>query len=60
MFHRQIAWEAGQIDRELAETGERLGENDNWIAATARTWGLPLASQDSAFTRVPRLRVIAY
>jgi predicted nucleic acid-binding protein len=60
MLHRQVAWEAGRIERELAETGARLGENDNWIAATARTWGLRLVSRDSAFTRVPRLGVVSY
>lgn len=60
MLHRQVAWEAGRIERELAETGTRLGENDNWIAATARTWGLRLVSRDTAFTRVPRLGVVSY
>lgn len=60
MLHRQVAWEAGRIERELAETGARLGENDNWIAATARTWGLRLVSRDAAFTRVPRLGVVSY
>lgn len=60
MLHRQIAWEAGRIERELAETGMRLGENDNWIAATARAWGLRLVSADVAFRRVSRLRVVSY
>ena len=59
-LHLQIAWEAGRIERELAERGARLGENDNWIAATARTWGLPLVSRDVAFQRVPNLRVVLY
>jgi predicted nucleic acid-binding protein len=56
----QVAWEASRIDRELSVIGGRLGENDNWIAATARAWGLPLVSRDKAFGRVPRLRVIRY
>ena len=60
MLHRQVAWEAGRIERELAHTGGRLGENDNWIAATARTWGLRLVSRDEAFTRVARLDVVSY
>ena len=60
MLHRQIAWEAGRIERELAQSGSRLGENDNWIAATARVWGLRLVSRDAAFTRVQGLRVVAY
>ena len=60
MLPRQVAWEASRIERELTETGERLGENDNWIAATARAWGLPLATRDEAFARVPQLRVVRY
>jgi predicted nucleic acid-binding protein len=56
----QLAWEASRIDRELSRTGERLGENDNWIAATARAWGMPLVTRDTAFRRVPRLRINAY
>lgn len=54
----QVAWEAGRIERELP--GHRLGENDNWIAATARTWGLRLVTNDRAFQRVPRLNVLRY
>ncbi len=55
-----VAWEAGRIERELSERGASLGENDNWIAATARAWGLALVTRDAAFERVPRLRVIRY
>ena len=56
----QVAWEAGRLEVELAQTGGRLGENDNWIAATARTWGLRLVTRDLAFARVRALRVINY
>jgi predicted nucleic acid-binding protein len=56
----QIAWEGSRIDRELKRTGGRLGENDNWIAATARAAGLALVTRDEAFQRVPGLRVVAY
>ncbi len=59
-LHMQVAWEAGRIERELADRGERLGENDNWIAATARTWGLRLVSRDNAFERVRGLTVVRY
>ncbi len=59
-LHRQVAWEAGRIERELAEHRMRLGENDNWIAATARVWGLRLVSRDDAFERVPGLTVVRY
>lgn len=57
---QQVAWEASRIQRELAANGGRLGENDNWIAATARAWGYRLVSRDTAFARVPRLRVLRY
>jgi predicted nucleic acid-binding protein len=60
MLPQQIAWEASRIQRELAATGGRLGENDSWIAATARGWGHRLVSRDDAFDRVPRLRVVRY
>ena len=36
MLPQQIAWESSRIQRELAQNGGRLGENDSWIAATAR------------------------
>ena len=55
-----IAWEASRIERELRAQGLQLGENDNWIAATARVWGLRLVTNDRAFQRVPRLRVITF
>src|SRR5947207_15412643 len=57
-LHLQVAWEAGSIERELGSRGGRLGENDNWIAATARAWGLTLVTRDAAFRRVPKLKVI--
>jgi predicted nucleic acid-binding protein len=59
-LHLQVAWEAGRIEQELAQRGARLGENDNWIAATARVWGLRLVSRDTAFERVTGLTVVRY
>jgi predicted nucleic acid-binding protein len=59
-LHLQIAWEAGRIERELAARGQRLGENDNWIAATARTAGLRLVTRDDAFERVRGLHLLRY
>jgi predicted nucleic acid-binding protein len=59
-LHKQVAWEAGRIEGELAERGAKLGENDNWIAATARVWGLRLVSRDEAFERVSGLTVVRY
>jgi predicted nucleic acid-binding protein len=59
-LHVQVAWEASRIERELRDQGGKLGENDNWIAATARIWGLRLVSRDEAFARVPNLDIISY
>jgi tRNA(fMet)-specific endonuclease VapC len=60
MLPQQIAWEASRIQRELAAVGSRLGENDSWIAATARAWGYRLVTRDDAFGRVSRLQLVRY
>jgi predicted nucleic acid-binding protein len=60
MLPQHIAWESSRIQRELAATGGWLGENDSWIAATARAWGQRLVTRDDAFQRVPRLRLARY
>lgn len=45
---------------QLAEAGNVIDAHDLWIAATALTHGLALATGNAAeFTRVPGLRVIA-
>lgn len=56
----QIAFAAASVDRELIQAGQRLGENDNWIAGFCRYYGQPIISRDTAFDRVRRLRRIAY
>jgi predicted nucleic acid-binding protein len=56
----EIAYTAASIDRELIATGERLGENDNWIAAFCRYYSEPLISNDTAFDRVRGLRRLPY
>ena len=48
------------MDREQITSGERLGENDNWIAGVARYYREPLICRDAAFDRVEGLRRIAY
>ena len=60
MLPPQIAWEASRIQRELADAGVRIGENDAWIAGTARAWGFRLVTRDGAFRRVARLTVVGY
>ena len=56
----EIALASAAIDRELIQTGERLGENDNWIAGFCRYYGQPVISRDVAFDRVRGLRRLAY
>lgn len=51
-----VAYRAGQLDRELAKRGMRLGENDNWIAATALLYAATLVYVDGDFRRVPGLK----
>ncbi len=50
----QIAYLAGRLERALSARGQRLGENDNWIAATALYYGEPIVTNDSDFSRVVR------
>jgi predicted nucleic acid-binding protein len=59
-LHRGIAEAAADVDRELIRTGDRLGENDNWIAGFCRYYREPVISLDGAFDRVPRLRRVVY
>jgi predicted nucleic acid-binding protein len=42
------------------DVGQRLGENDNWLAGFALYYGVPLVSNDTAFDRVAGLRRLAY
>lgn len=54
-----------QVQCRIAEDGlillgQRLGENDNWIAGFCRYYGQPLVSRDAAFDRVRALRRLAY
>ena len=60
LIPKQVACETSRIQRELAALGRRLGENDAWLAGTARSWGMRLISNDRRFDDVPRLRVSHY
>ena len=59
-FSRSLIIERLQDVAIMMAMGEQLGENDKWIAATARAWGFRLISRDRAFERVPRLHVLRY
>jgi predicted nucleic acid-binding protein len=51
-----IAYRAGKLDRDLTGKGRRLGENDNWIAATALHYSATLVYADGDFDRVDGLK----
>jgi predicted nucleic acid-binding protein len=59
-LHPGIVDAAADVDRELITAGQRLGENDNWIAGFSRYYREPVISRDSAFDRVRGLRRLAY
>ncbi len=50
----------GQIKSELRAKGQPIPENDVWIAAIARQYGLTLASRDAHFNEVENLKVVAW
>jgi len=51
----------GAIRAELERSGQMIGNNDLWIAATALRHELPLVtSNHSEFSRIRRLRVLRY
>lgn len=60
----EIGYLAGRLERALAAVGRRLGENDNWIAATALYYGEPIVTNDNDFARVMAaglpLRILRY
>ena len=56
----EIAFVAASVDRELILLGQRLGENDNWIAGFCRYYRQPIISRDAAFQRVRGLRRLDY
>lgn len=59
-LHQGIVDAAADVDRELIAAGNRLGENDNWIAGFARYYREPIISRDQDFDRVTELRRVGY
>ncbi len=59
-LHIGVVDAAADIDREMIKRGQRLGENDNWIAGFARYYREPIISLDKAFDYVPQIRRISY
>ena len=51
---------AADLDRTMIGLGQRLGENDTWIAGFALYFREALVSRDAAFDRVSGIRRISY
>jgi predicted nucleic acid-binding protein len=51
-----IAFRAGELDKEQMRKGQRLGENDNWIAATALHYSATLVYADGDFDRIEAIK----
>jgi tRNA(fMet)-specific endonuclease VapC len=57
----EVAWQYGEIYRRLQSTGNLIGANDMWIAATALVNGMGVVTRNiSDFQRVGGLTVIAF
>ena len=54
----RVAEEWARLRVELRDTGQRMPINDSWIAATARSIGVPVVTQDSDYVRIPDLDVL--
>ena len=51
-----IAYRAAELDRAQQRKGQRLGENDTWIAATALHYSATLVHSDGDFDRIDALK----
>jgi predicted nucleic acid-binding protein len=51
-----IAYRAGELDKDQMGKGLRLGENDNWIAATAMHHSATLVYVDGNFDRIEGIK----
>ena len=61
MLSQDIAWRCSLLSGELRERGERIGDSDLWIAATALEHGVELVTRNADhFQRVSGLHIVAY
>jgi predicted nucleic acid-binding protein len=51
-----VRYRAGELDKGQTKKGQRLGKNDNWIAATALHCSATLVYIDGDFDRIDGLK----
>ena len=57
----EVSWHYGEIFRHLKGSGQMIGQNDLWIAATALAHDRPIVTRNtSEFARVPGLGVLSF
>ncbi|MEE8485017.1 MAG: type II toxin-antitoxin system VapC family toxin [Acidimicrobiia bacterium] len=54
----RVAEEWARLRVELRDTDQRMPINDSWIAATARSLGVPVVTQDTDYVQIPGLDII--
>ena len=60
-WNREISWTYGNIHRDLSDSGNLIGTNDMWIAATALVYDMDLVTRNlKDFHRVKNLRVVEF
>jgi predicted nucleic acid-binding protein len=55
---REVAAIYAELRSTLRKAGQLMSDNDLWIAATALRHGLTLISRDTAFDRIPQLKLL--
>jgi predicted nucleic acid-binding protein len=59
--YNEVSWQFGRAYRHLEQTGQMIGINDLWIAATALAYDMPVVTRHvTQFRRVPGLEVEVY
>ena len=57
----EVCWHYGRAFRHLRDTGNLIGSNDLWIAATGLAYQMPVVTRNPTdFRRVPGLEVEGY
>ena len=61
LYTADVGWHFGEIYRELKATGQLIGANDLWIAATARAYGVSLVTRNyDDFAQIKGIKLYGY